>query len=78
MSGLSQQARDLLDVIRQIDSDSEERHPEINRDEIDDALGRAPGNEATRHALNELDVIGDLERVTRSGSAREPISFTLA
>lgn len=78
MSGLSQEARDLLAVIRRIDSDSEGLHPRINRDEIDDVLGRAPGNGATRHALDELDVIGDLENVTRSGSAREPISFTLA
>jgi len=78
VSGLSQGARDLLDVIREIDLDSEQSRPQINRDEIDDALGRAHGSEATRSALNELDLIGDLENVTRFGSARDPISFTLA
>lgn len=78
MSGLSPEAREMLDVIRRIGSDAEGGRPIVRRVQIDVVLKRAPGNAATRRALDELDAIGDLENVTRSGSGREPISFTLA
>lgn len=79
MTGLSQEARDLLELIRRIDSRGGGRlHPLIRRDELDGALGRPHGSEQTRLALSELDAIGDLENVTRAGGSRDPVSFTLA
>ncbi|HSI80266.1 MAG TPA: hypothetical protein VK919_06395 [Solirubrobacterales bacterium] len=78
MSGLSPEAREMLDLIRRIGSDADGGRPVVRRGQIDVALERTPGNAATRSALKELDAIGDLENVTRSGSGREPISFTLA
>jgi len=78
IAGLTQEARDLLDVIRGIDLNGDGAHPVIRTDEVDAALGRAPGNATTRGALDELDEIGDLENITRSDPGREPISFTLA
>jgi len=78
LDGLSDEARDMLEVIRGIDSEAAQVHPTIGRAELDERLGRLPGNEATRNALRELDSIGDLENVTRSGHSGEPVSFTLA
>jgi hypothetical protein len=78
VSGLSQDARDVLEVIRGIDLASREAHPQIHRNEIDEVLGRAHGNQATQHALNELDEIGDLENVTRIDPSHRLVSFTLA
>jgi hypothetical protein len=78
VSGLSEEARDVFEIARRIDVGSEEPHPEIHSDEIDDALGRPPGSEVTQQALAELEQIGDLENVTHPGPADGATSFTLA
>ena len=78
MSGLSQEARDVLDIVRGIDLGSEQPRPQIHSDDIDDVLGRLHGNEVTQQALAELAEIGDLENVTHLGPAPGPTSFTLA
>lgn len=76
--GLSDDARSLLDVIHGIKSDSQTAGAVIHTTQLDDALGRPPGNWRTRHALNELDEIGDLDNTTRSGPARGLTSFTIS
>lgn len=68
----------MLEVANHITSDSAASHPQIHRDQIDDALGRAHGSAVTGSALSELEQIGDLENVTHLGQADELVSFTLA
>ena len=75
---LSQDARDVLDVVRGLDLGSEGVEAEIHRDQVNDALGRPHGDLATQRALAELEVIGDLENATHREHVTGPISFTLA
>ena len=78
VAGLSQDARDVLDVVRQLDARSEEPHPQIHSDHVTDALGRPHGDVVTQHALAELEQIGDLENVTHLDPLPGPDRFTLA
>jgi hypothetical protein len=77
VNGLSQDARDVLDVVRGLDLDSEGADVAIHRDQVNDVLGRPHGDPATQRALAELEVIGDLENATHLEHVVGPISFTL-
>jgi hypothetical protein len=77
VNGLSQDARDVLDVVRGLDLGSEGTEVEIHRDQVNDVLGRPHGDPATQRALAELEVIGDLENATHLEHVVGPISFTL-
>jgi hypothetical protein len=77
VNALSQEARDVLDVVRGLDLGSDGMQPEIHRDQVNDVLGRPHGDAATQRALAELEVIGDLENVTHREHVIGPISFTL-
>ena len=78
VDGLSQEARDVLNVVRGLDLGSRHERSEIHRDQVTEALGLAHGDRPTQRALAELEGIGDLENATHLDHVVGPISFTLA